>query len=348
MASVYKRKNGTYYIKFKQGGRWRYRSLKTKNRRQADKEKTEIESRLVAQAETSVPQKDITFAALKKRYVDWAATQRRPQTIDSRERALERFPLLTGVETVAWVEPDHIEKFKKRLLQGAEPLKKPVGARTVNEALGALRAVVYRAQKQKWYVGPNPFAQVEMLPEPKRRPAWLTKEQIEAVLEAAELHSRNAHLFFAQRLYAGLRKDEALNARWEWYDFQAGLVHVQEGFGWKPKTGNRTLPLHSKLRSILGLYGPPKDGKGYLIAPEKEWGKNRYRFEIRKTFDAVASTVEVDGLTPHVLRHTFASQLAMAGVSLWKISQFLGHSTMRTTQIYAHLRPEGDEDIDRF
>jgi site-specific recombinase XerD len=38
----------------------------------------------------------------------------------------------------------------------------------------------------------------------------------------------------------------------------------------------------------------------------------------------------------------------MAGVSLWKISQFLGHTTVRTTQIYAHLRPEDDEDIERF
>ncbi|HOF40643.1 MAG TPA: site-specific integrase [Candidatus Hydrogenedentes bacterium] len=348
MASIYRRKSGIYYVKFKQGGRWHYRSLSTKNRRQADKEKTEIERRLAARVETSAPRKDITFAALKIRYLEWAAGHRRPQTIESRERALERFPLLTGVETVARVQPDHVEAFKRRYLEGAEPLRKAVGPRTVNEALGALRAVVNRAQRQKWYTGPNPFAQVEMLPEPKRRPAWLAKEQIESVLEAAELHGRNAHLFFAQCLYAGMRKDEALNARWEWYDLGKGLIHIAEGHGWTPKTGNRTLPLHSRLREILREYGPPANGQGYLIAPEKAWGKNRYRFEIRRTFDAVAVAAGLSELTPHVLRHTFASQLAMAGVSLWKISQFLGHTTMRTTQIYAHLRPEGDEDIERF
>lgn len=296
----------------------------------------------------AAPKKDITFAALKARYLEWAASQRRPQTIESRERALDRFPLLTGIETVVRVQPDHVETFKRKYLEGAEPLQKPVGPRTVNEALGALRSVVYRAQRQKWYTGPNPFANVEMLPEPQRRPAWLTKEQIDTVLATAELHSRNAHLFFAQCLYAGMRKDEAINARWEWYDLDKGLIHVVEGHGWTPKTGNRTLPLHSRLREILGQYGPPADGQGYLVAPEKAWAKNRYRFEIRKTFDAVTAAVETEGLTPHVLRHTFASQLAMAGVSLWKISQFLGHSTLRTTQIYAHLRPEGDEDIERF
>ncbi|MEA3365835.1 MAG: hypothetical protein U9Q79_09375, partial [Candidatus Hydrogenedentes bacterium] len=243
MACIYQRRNGVYYVKFRQNGRWHYRSLKTKNRRQADKEKAELEKRIAVQAKATTPQKNITFAALRKRYMNWAATQRRPQTIESRKRALERFPILTGAESLAKVEPDHIEKFKKKYLEGAEPLKKPVGPRTVNEALGALRSVVYRAQRQKWYTGPNPFAQAEMLPEPKRRPDWLTKDQIETVIEMAELHSPNAHLFFAQCLYAGMRKDEAINARWEWYDFEAGLIHIQEGHGWKAKTGNRTLPL---------------------------------------------------------------------------------------------------------
>lgn len=347
MASIYKRANGVYYCKFRQHGKWHYRSLRTRNRRQAEKELAEIETRLRSQP-APTPQKNITFAKLRTLYMEWAAGHRRPQTIDSRGRALERFPVLAGVATVGAVQPSHVETFKRKYLEGAEPLNRAVGPRTVNEALGALRAVVYRAQRQKWYTGPNPFAHVEMLPEPKRRPAWLTKEQIEAVLDAAELHSRNAHLFFAQCLYAGMRKDEAINARWEWYDLDKGLIHIAEGHGWKPKTGNRTLPLHSRLHEILTLYGPPQSGQGYLVAPEKGVGTYRYRFDIRKTFAAVAAAAKVEGMTPHVLRHTFASWLAMAGVSLWKISQFLGHTTMSTTQIYAHLRPEGDEDIERF
>jgi integrase len=344
MASIYQRENGVYYVKFKEHGRWHYRSLKTRNRRQAESERAAIEKRLAAQERLakSGPQANLTFEDLKKRYLAWATPQRRPQTIDSRVRALDRFPRVTGVETVAKVEPDHIEAFKKEILASG------LAPRTANEALGALRAVVYRAQRQKWYTGQNPFANVDMLPEPKRRPQWLTQEQIAQVLELAEIHSPNAHLFFAQCLYAGLRKDEAINARWEWYDFDAGLVHVQEGYGWKTKTGNRTLPLHSKLRAILLEYGPPKGGEGYLIAPEKAPGKYRYRFDIRKAFAVVAAAAKIEGLTPHVLRHTFASQLAMAGVSLWKISQYLGHKEIRTTQIYAHLRSEGDEDIDRF
>ena len=344
MASIYRRKNGVWYVKFRENGRWIYRSLQTRNKRQAESERAAIERKLAADARLAKtgPQPDLTFEELKKRYVAWATPQRRPLTIDSRVRALDRFSSLTGVASIGEVEPDHIEAFKQKVIaSGLTP-------RTANEAISALRAVIYRAMRQKWYTGQNPFASVDMLPEPKRHPKWLTKEQIAQVLELAEIHSPNAHLFFAMCIYAGLRKDEAINARWEWIDFDAGLLHVQDGHNWKTKTGSRTLPLHSRLRAIVLEYGPPAGGRGYLISPDKAHGKYRYRFEIRKTFAAVAQAAKIEGLTPHVLRHTFASQLAMAGVSLWKISQYLGHTSVRTTQIYAHLRPEGDEDIDRF
>ena len=55
----------------------------------------------------------------------------------------------------------------------------------------------------------------------------------------------------------------------------------------------------------------------------------------------------VEWCTPHSLRHTFASQLAIKGVSLYKISKWLGHADFKTTQIYAHLQAH-DEDINRF
>ena len=52
------------------------------------------------------------------------------------------------------------------------------------------------------------------------------------------------------------------------------------------------------------------------------------------------------GLT-HTLRHTFASHLVSNGVSLYKVSRWLGHKDLTTTQIYAHLAP-GDNDINRL
>lgn len=51
----------------------------------------------------------------------------------------------------------------------------------------------------------------------------------------------------------------------------------------------------------------------------------------------------MEWVTPHIMRHTFASQLAKAGVSLYKIQQWLGHSDPKTTMIYAHLQAQDDE-----
>ena len=97
-----------------------------------------------------------------------------------------------------------------------------------------------------------------------------------------------------------------------------------------------------------GWLGPHAQKEGYLLLPEKELeGKNRYRYEFKLAFKSVCKEAGVPWVTPHVLRHTFASQLAMAGVSLYKISQWLGHSDFKTTQIYAHLQAS-DDDIDRL
>jgi site-specific recombinase XerD len=49
----------------------------------------------------------------------------------------------------------------------------------------------------------------------------------------------------------------------------------------------------------------------------------------------------------HLLRHTFASQLVIAGVSIYEVSQWLGHPDVEMTMVYAHLAPQ-DADIDRI
>ena len=55
----------------------------------------------------------------------------------------------------------------------------------------------------------------------------------------------------------------------------------------------------------------------------------------------------IENCNLHSLRHTFASQLVMAGVSIYKVSRWLGHSDVKTTMIYAHLAPQ-DADINRI
>ena len=149
-----------------------------------------------------------------------------------------------------------------------------------------------------------------------------------------------------------MRKVDIDAAHADWLTFYvgervAGLVTVRQGLGFYPKDAEeRAIPLRKRLREALEGYGVGPGSGCYLVEPEKFLrGKNRYRYEWRKEFVEVAAAAGLAELTPHVLRHTFASHLAQRGVSLYKVARWLGHADVRTTQIYAHLAP-GDEDIE--
>lgn len=197
-----------------------------------------------------------------------------------------------------------------------------------------------------------------MLRERQRAPRFLTLQQIDAVMAAAEMRSSTSALFFGLGIFAGFRKLEADRARVGWVDMDQGVVYVREEKDFVPKDAeNRFIPLHDRLRDIVARHA---QGTGYLLAPSIQPGRDAYRYDIRYSFGCV---LEAAGLaeryktrkatrwhtwvTPHVLRHTFASQLVMAGVSIYKVARWMGHADIKTTMVYAHLAPR-DEDINRF
>jgi len=101
--------------------------------------------------------------------------------------------------------------------------------------------------------------------------------------------------------------------------------------------------------SYLQKY-PFEKGK-WCIASEKVRGKAEYRYDFERPYktyiDWIAKELEQDlaWVTPHVMRHTFASLLASSGVSLYKIAKWLGDTPATTEKHYAHLQAE-DDDVD--
>ena len=62
--------------------------------------------------------------------------------------------------------------------------------------------------------------------------------------------------------------------------------------------------------------------------------------EARRRLQRILGHLEIPGGTIHTLRHTFASHLVQRGVSLFVVQKLLGHSSIKTTEIYSHLVPE--------
>lgn len=335
-----KRKTGTFYfIRHNVDGKRVEHACNTTNRRHAEAIFREYQ-RAILDKEEAVAQDAVTYEDLEAHYRAWSQTHHRPATQEQYIWALRTFSAACETQNVAQTKPQHIHKFMMARINGG------VSPRTVNATIIALNAILNIATEMLWYTGPNPFEKVKRLKQPKRHAKWLDKEQIEAVLSKASDWGQDAVNVFALGIYAGLRKSEIVEAKWEWFDWESGLIHVRSSDTWVMKDQeDRTLPIHEKLTEILA---PIKKESGYIVSPVSKHSKGKkYRYDMRSMFKTVCTAAGVPWCTPHILRHTFASQLASAGVSLKKIGVWMGHSGSAITDIYAHLQLQ-DDDINSF
>lgn len=149
--------------------------------------------------------------------------------------------------------------------------------------------------------------------------------------------------------HAGLRKNEIIEARPWWFDLRAGLLHLRTTPTMKFKDREeRTIPLTDGFAEFLESYGLHEP---YMLRPDVKHGRNRYRYDFTRPFleHAKAQKLEKVGqtrVTPHIMRHTFASLLVSNGVSLYKVAIWLGDDPRVVERHYARLRPR-DPDIQK-
>ena len=159
--------------------------------------------------------------------------------------------------------------------------------------------------------------------------------------------------------HAGMRKLEIIEARPNWFDLRAGCVTIQatETFQTKDKD-HRTIPLTSGFKTFLKSYGLPSP---FMLMPDVPKWKYKYRYDFRRPFedyikafgeghhlgtDKLAPKKDLSWLTPHVMRHTFASLHAIADTSIYKIALWLGDGVQVVQKHYAKLSPS-DVDINK-
>lgn len=153
-----------------------------------------------------------------------------------------------------------------------------------------------------------------------RREKFCTVQERERLLNRPP----NAEIDFILHVgfFAGLRFGEILAMGESWLSPKEGglILTVQETPFWKPKDKEcRSIEVHPRLEEFLNRYG--YKGKGmYLLAPYKdEWRKPpKYRYNPKKVFNRYCKEKDLEWVTYHTLRHTFASHLAMKGRRWWR------------------------------
>lgn len=126
----------------------------------------------------------------------------------------------------------------------------------------------------------------------------------------------------------GMRLGEALRLRYEDIDFKSNLISIWINKGDRP----RSVPMTSRVRGVLERRQVTNAGSPFTIkAHQAETVWRWVRKEMGKESDKE--------FVIHSLRHTTASRMVNAGVDLYVVKDILGHASIATTQIYAHLAP---------
>ena len=165
----------------------------------------------------------------------------------------------------------------------------------------------------------------------RRLPVVLSREELHRFLGAVGNPKHVALLAVAYS--AGLRVSEVVRLRLEDLDRDRGLVRIRAGKGKK----DRLTLLSQTALTLVDTYLAGVDPGVWLFAGARV-GRHLSTRSVQKITAAARARAGITKpVTPHVLRHSFATHLHEAGTDVRLIQELLGHASVRTTEIYTHV-----------
>lgn len=217
--------------------------------------------------------------------------------------------------------------------------------RTIARRLSAVRTL-FRYMHREDLIEANAARTVRSPKLEKSLPQWLTRDDADRVFDVAETHAAEGglkpmrDLAILELFYAtGMRLSELQSLDMDDLDLIGEQVKVR-GKGRK----ERIVPLGSRAVTALRKYelrrsevqftGPAADRKAVFLTDR---GKRITRRQIQNIVrEALTASAEEQGMSPHALRHSFATHLLDAGADLLAVKELLGHASLSTTSIYTH------------
>lgn len=162
----------------------------------------------------------------------------------------------------------------------------------------------------------------------KKLPIVLSKKEIKNMVISTTNFN---HRLIIQILYgAGLRLSEVINLKWNDIDFNRNIIHIKCAKGRK----DRIVMLSPKLKKNLKILSLKKEGVLFKTQRGNKYSSRSIQLIVSKSAELAGINKKV---TPHTLRHSFATHLLENGTDIRYISNLLGHSNIRTTMIYTHV-----------
>ena len=219
----------------------------------------------------------------------------------------------------------HLREYQAYLLR-----ERQLEPRTVKLHVSALRVFFVKTLKRPYMLEDMPFPKV-----PRRLPAILTTEEVARLIDGAKTLTHRTMLMV---LYStGMRNAELRHLQVRDIDSRRMLIHIQHGKGGR----DRYVPLSATLLETLRVYYRWMRPKTWLFPGTIQNGRADKPITPKVVWDAcraAASRAQLEKrVSPHLLRHSYASHLVEAGADLRTVQLLLGHVKLEHTVIYLHL-----------
>jgi integrase/recombinase XerD len=245
------------------------------------------------------------------------------------------------------ITPPDLASFISELADGRDG-RKPVVSATLQRKIACLRSF-YRHLRREQIIEHDPTADLRSPRKRARLPKVLSRDEVQSLLAqprgTAPAALRDRALL--ETMYAcGLRASEAISLKVSELDLEAGILRAR-GKGSK----ERIVPIGSKAVETLTAYlgrGRPRlvglTDEPHVFVNLRGGGLSRQG--LYKIVQRHARSAGLEHrMSPHTLRHTFATHLLAGGCDLRSLQEMLGHADIGTTQIYTHLSAERLRDV---
>jgi integrase len=230
---------------------------------------------------------------------------------------------------------DVIARYKARRKTGKVNGRAVVDS-TLRRELNVLVAALNHAVRQR-RIKSDEVPSILLPPTPPAKDIWLNEAELETLLAAAAKTSdkrlSRLHRFVVIAAETAARKASILSLKWEQVDFAGRMIRF-DADGKRQKNKRRVpVPMSSRLLALLKRAHDEKTSEWVLDSP----------FSIQRHFDLLCASLggKFNAVTPHTLRHTWATLAARSGkVQLWQIAGVLGDTLQAVTRNYLHHCPD--------
>lgn len=210
-------------------------------------------------------------------------------------------------------------------------------ARTIRRKISALRSF-FRYLCRRHGMQSNPAAELQTARPDRTLPVFVRTRELNSIIDAevdsTDFEQVRDRLIMTMFYTCGLRCSELINLR----DADINL-HSSELKVTGKRNKDRVLPFGSELSEMITLYrtlrpsGPGPDGEFFT----RRNGQSLYRKAVYNLVHGALEGTTAARKSPHVLRHTFATDMLNGGADMDAVRRLLGHSSLATTQIYTHV-----------